>query len=55
VRDFSQTILNSIHDNNHYMEEDIKNVFVSMVQIELINSVSRHEILSDFSLTIIPL
>jgi hypothetical protein len=26
IRDFSRTILNSIHDNNHYMKEDIKNV-----------------------------
>jgi hypothetical protein len=23
VRDFSQTIFNSIHDNSHYMEENI--------------------------------
>jgi tagatose-1,6-bisphosphate aldolase non-catalytic subunit AgaZ/GatZ len=27
VRDLSQTILNSIHDNSYYVEEDIKNVY----------------------------
>jgi hypothetical protein len=27
VRYFNRTILNSIHDNIHYMEEDIKNVY----------------------------
>jgi hypothetical protein len=28
VRDFSRTILISSHDNIHYMEEDIKNVYI---------------------------
>jgi tagatose-1,6-bisphosphate aldolase non-catalytic subunit AgaZ/GatZ len=27
VRDLSRTILNSIHDNSYYVEEDIKNVY----------------------------
>jgi hypothetical protein len=27
VQDFSQTILNSISDKRHYMEEDITNVY----------------------------
>jgi uncharacterized protein (UPF0305 family) len=27
VKDFSQAVLNSIYDKNHYMEEDIKNVY----------------------------
>jgi hypothetical protein len=27
VRDFSRTILNSIHDNSHYIEEDILCVY----------------------------
>jgi hypothetical protein len=27
VKDFSRAVLNSIYDNNHCMEEDIKNVY----------------------------
>jgi hypothetical protein len=27
VSDFSWAVLNSIHDNTHYMEEDIKNIY----------------------------
>jgi hypothetical protein len=39
IRDFSQTILNSIHDNSHYMKEDIKNVHIHghvMVKVALL-------------------
>jgi hypothetical protein len=28
VKDFSQAVLNSISDKSHYMEEDIKNVYI---------------------------
>jgi hypothetical protein len=27
VRDFSQTIFDSIHDNSHYMEEDTSSIY----------------------------
>jgi hypothetical protein len=30
LRDFSQAVVNSIYDKSHYMEEYIKNIYMTM-------------------------
>jgi Sec7-like guanine-nucleotide exchange factor len=42
VKDFSQTVLNSILDKSHYMEEDIKNVYTHDDVMLKVDTLLRH-------------
>jgi hypothetical protein len=42
VKDFSQTVLNSISNKSHYMEEDIKNVYTHDDAMLKVDPLLRH-------------